>query len=214
MPSALNHEQSESVIMADNVETEVKLYVPHLEWVQVRLEGIGAKLTAPRVYERNVRFENTAKTLTTEGVVLRLRHDKRNRLTYKEGGNEQDGIISRTEIEVEVSDFDAMQTILMKLGYSPHMIYEKFRTTYEIDGAEVVLDEMPYGNFMEIEGDQPVIESLLKRIGLEAAPRLSASYSTLFDRVKQQLGLSFNDLTFENFKSIDVPEKAFQASAS
>src|SRR5688572_8777912 len=149
--------------MTPNTETEIKLYVPHLELVQVRLERVGAKLTAPRVYERNVRYENAEKSLTPNGIVVRLRQDSRVRLTYKEGGSVQEHVVSRTEIEVEVSDFDAMEIILGKLGYHPHMVYEKYRTTYELDDAEIVLDEMPYGNFVEIEGDKEVIETVIKR---------------------------------------------------
>ncbi|MEO8611117.1 MAG: class IV adenylate cyclase [Chloroflexota bacterium] len=196
--------------MPNNTETEVKLYVPHLEWVQVQLERVEAALTAPRVYERNVRYENAEKSLTSSGVVVRLRQDTRARLTYKEGSSAQGGITSRTEIEVEVSDFDSMQTILGKLGYHPHLVYEKYRTTYELDGAEIVLDEMPYGNFVEIEGEAAAIESLIKKLSLQDTPRLAGSYTTLFDRVKTRLGLSFDHLTFENFKGIDVPESAFQ----
>jgi adenylate cyclase class 2 len=196
--------------MPNNTETEVKLYVPHLEWVQVQLERSGAKLTAPRVYERNVRYENSDQTLTANGIVVRLRQDTRARLTYKEGATAQDGIVSRTELEVEVNDFDQMQTILGKLGYHPHMIYEKYRTTYQLDGAEIVLDEMPYGNFVEIEGSAGQIEALIKRLGLQDARRLDGSYAVLFDRVKAHLGLSFNDLTFDNFNGIHVSEIAFE----
>src|SRR5690349_8510496 len=135
----------------NNTETEVKLYVPHLELVQIRLERIGAEMTAPRVYERNVRYENAEKSLTPNDIVLRLRHDTRTRLTYKEGGTAENGIVSRTELEVEVNDFSTMETIIGKLGYTQYMIYEKYRTTYEADGAEIVLDELPYGSFIEIE---------------------------------------------------------------
>lgn len=198
--------------MANNTETEVKLYVPHLEWVQVQLDRAGAKLTAPRVYERNVRYENADQTLTQDGIVVRLRQDTRVRLTYKEGGSAKDGIVSRTEVEVEVGDFDAMQTILGKLGYHPHMVYEKYRTTYEHGEAEIVLDEMPYGSFVEIEGEAEAIEPIIERLGLGEAPRLDGSYTVLFERVKNHLGLSFDDLTFDNFKGVDVPESAFQAA--
>src|SRR5690349_13157581 len=150
--------------MPNYTETEVKMYTPHLELIQVRLERLGAKLTAPRVFERNVRFENAAHTLTTHGIVVRLRQDSRVRLTYKEAGSAKDGIVSRTEMEVEVSDFETMRAILGKLGYAPHMGYEKYRTTYELDGTEVVLDELPYGNFVEIEGDSETIEKAIQRL--------------------------------------------------
>ncbi len=189
-------------------ETEVKLYVPDLSAVQARLEQLGAVLAAPRVYERNVRYEDAQTTLTGRGIVVRLRQDSRVRLTYKESGQAVNGILSRYEAEVEVSDFDTMQTILGKLGYTPHFIYEKYRTTYTLDGCEVVLDELPYGNFVEIEGDADTIPAAIQRLSLDHAPHLTASYTVLFERVKQRLGLACHDLTFENFKGVAVSEEA------
>jgi predicted adenylyl cyclase CyaB len=113
-------------------ETEVKLYVPDLAVVKDKLEAAGAELTAPRVYERNVRYDNQERTLTPHGMVVRLREDTRVRLTYKDDGTFENGVVSRFEAEVEVSDFDAMETILGKLGYTPYLKYEKYRTTYDM----------------------------------------------------------------------------------
>lgn len=196
--------------MSPYTETEIKLYAPHLELIQIRLERLDARLTAPRVYERNMRYENTSNTLVSSGIVLRLRQDTRARLTYKDGGIAKDGIISRFEAEVEVSDFDTMETILNRLGFHPHMVYEKYRTTYELDGCEIVLDELPYGNFIEIEAAPEEIERLVLRLELGDAPRMAASYYGLFEMLKHRLGIQFTDLTFENFKGITVPESAFQ----
>jgi adenylate cyclase, class 2 len=198
----------------DHTETEIKLYVPYLEIVQTRLDRVGAKLTAPRVYERNVRYENAEKTLSTEGIVVRLRRDSRVRLTYKSGKEVKDDITSRYEAEIEVSDFDTMETILAHLGYFPHMTYEKYRTTYELDETEIVLDELPYGNFVEIEGDHKAIEKIITRLQLSEAPRFPSGYVSLFDNVRQNLKLEFNDLTFANFAGMDVPESAFHSGNS
>ncbi len=195
--------------MTDTTETEVKLHYPDLAGMQTRLEAAGAELIVPRVFERNVRYENAEKTLSPRGIVLRLREDNHVRLTYKEGGKLEDGVVSRFEAEVEVSDFGVMQTILGKLGYAPYLIYEKYRTTYTLDGAEVVLDEMPYGNFIEIEGDKDTIERVMTRLGLQGARRYTQSYIVLFQIVKARLGLTCHDLTFANFEGVDVPESAF-----
>ncbi len=197
--------------MTDYREEEMKLYVPELEPVAQRLEALGAALVAPRVYERNVRFENEARTMTSAGTVLRLRQDTRTRLTFK-AGNEKPGseVMSRFEAEVEVSDYGAMYTILYHLGFMPYMIYEKYRTTYELDGIEVVLDEMPYGNFIEMEGDGSRLAPLRGRLELDGAPNFRAGYVSLFERVRRRLGLTFRDLTFDNFKGISVPPQAFE----
>jgi adenylate cyclase, class 2 len=190
-------------------ETEIKLYVPDLKAVQKKLGAAGATLKAARVYERNVRYDDAERTLTPNGKVIRLREDTRVRLTYKDEGTVTNGMVSRFEAEVEVSDFDAMETILRKMGYSPYLVYEKYRTTYEMDGAEIVLDEMPYGNFVEIEGDKDAIERLIDTLELSQAKRFEGSYSTLFERLRQKLRLKFTDLTFANFEGVTVREQDF-----
>lgn len=191
-------------------ETEVKLYAPDLGAVERRLLAAGAHLAAPRVFERNVRYDSVGGGLAASGQVLRLREDTRVRLTYKGQGAALDsGALTRFEAEVEVSDFDAMQTILGALGYAPYMVYEKYRTTYTLDGAEIVLDELPYGNFVEIEGAAQTIEGVVVRLGLEQARRCPRSYTALFDTVRRHLGLAFTDLTFANFAGISVPARAF-----
>lgn len=191
-------------------ETEVKLYVPDLGAIEKRLQAAGARIVAPRVFERNVRYDDADGALVASGQVLRLRQDTRVRLTYKgRGAALTSGAYTRFEAEVEVSDFDAMQTILAKLGYTPHMVYEKYRTTYALAGAEVVLDEMPFGNFVEIEGEADMIETVVSRLGLTGARRYPRSYTALFDNVRHNLGLAFTDLTFANFAGIDVPARAF-----
>lgn len=195
--------------MPSYAETEVKLHYPDLAGMQARLEAAGAELIVPRVFERNVRYENAEQSLSPRGIVLRLREDNHVRLTYKEGGKLEDGVVSRFEAEVEVSDFGVMQTILGKLGYAPHLIYEKYRTTYMLDGAEIVLDEMPYGNFVEIEGDKDTIERVITRLGLQGARRYTQSYIVLFQIVRERLGLTCHDLTFANFEGLSVPESAF-----
>ncbi|MCA9903556.1 MAG: class IV adenylate cyclase [Anaerolineae bacterium] len=197
--------------MNDYREIEVKLYMPDLDTVRAHLEAADATLTAPRIYERNIRYDDAAHTITGQGVVLRLRQDTRARLTYKSDGKLLDnGLFSRFEAEVTVSDFEAMDTILRHLGFETAFIYEKYRTTYTLDAAEVVLDEMPFGNFVEIEGDEASIVRALDRLALNDAPRYDAGYAMLFDTVRRNLGLTFRDLTFENFASIAVPETAFK----
>ena len=192
-----------------STESEVKLKVDDLAVITRRLEALGAKLSAPRVYEKNVRYENAAETLTASRQTVRLRQDTRVRLTYKDGGTTTDGIVTRTELEITVSDFETADLILQKLGYHAAWIYEKYRTTYELGGCEVVLDEMPYGSMIEIEGEIAPIENVLKLLDLAAMPRVNGSYSDVFFRIKDRLNLTFRDLTFENFQGINIPGDIF-----
>ncbi|MBK8136326.1 MAG: class IV adenylate cyclase [Anaerolineae bacterium] len=185
-----------------NIETEVKLWVDDLVGVEAKLVSLGAELHAPRVFERNSRYDHTDGSLTRRGIVLRLRHDNRARLTYKESGTLLDGIMSRFEAEVEISDFDTMALILERLGFVFTFAYEKYRTTYLLSGSEVTLDELPFGTFVEIEGTHQTIQSSLSALGLNEAVRVKMSYAGAFSVLRDQYGLPFTDATFENFEGI------------
>lgn len=198
-------------------EVEVKFHIDDLKVIEAKLQSIGATLTKERVYERNIRYENADKTLTAQGIVVRLRQDTTTRLTYKEPpatlpDNFQ--LSHRYEAEVEVSDFATMQTILGKLGYYHHMMYEKYRTTYTFESVEIVLDEMPYGNFIEIEGTDKTIEAAIIALGLESSDRIVTNYIYLFEVIKQALKLDVHDLSFANFEGVTVPKQLFTLIAS
>ena len=190
----------------DLQEVEVKLYTPNLTLVQRSLEAAGALLKSPRVFERNLRYENAARTLTAQGIVLRLRQDDQAKLTYKSGERNQDGIFKRFEAEVAVSDFATMDVILRRLGYEVALIYEKYRTTYALGDAEIVLDELPYGNFTEIEADAETIERLVSELGLDGYRRMTGSYTEIFAKLKRRMGLAMRDCSFEAFAGVDVGE--------
>jgi adenylate cyclase class 2 len=197
---------------AKNVETEVKVYVSDLAPIEQRLQSLGAYLAAPRIYERNVRYEDADNSLTKKDKVLRLRMDSRARLTYKEPAAFSDkSIMSRTELEVTVSDFETTDLLLQKLGFHTSWVYDKYRTTYELDDCEIVLDELGFGLFVEIEGEADAIEAMIIKLDLTDAKRIPASYSVLFFRVKRQLGLTFDDLTFENFKGVTIPSTLIES---
>jgi adenylate cyclase class IV len=111
----------------------------------------------------------------------------------------------RQEIEFVVDDFSAARDLFEALGYRVSMMYEKYRATYALENVLVTLDEMPYGPFAEIEGpDVGSVRAISDRLGLDFACGIAESYTLLFDRLKAVLGLSFNDLSFENFSGLQV----------
>lgn len=192
------------------LETEVKIFVPDLSHIQKRLPELGATEAKPRVFEMNIRYDDEQQSLTTRGIVLRLRQDQRVRVTYKQAANQQtEGVLTRMELETEVADFDTMHAIFQHLGFSISLLYEKYRTTYDYAGAEIVLDEMPYGNFIEVEGEPDAIETVLRDLKMHQANRIFESYVVLFGKVKHALNLDFRDLSFANFEGIAVPEALF-----
>jgi adenylate cyclase class 2 len=95
------------------------------------------------------------------------------------------------------------------------MIYEKYRTVYELSGTLITIDEMPFGDFAEIEGiDRANIENVCNQLGLIWEHRSLESYAVLFEIVKKNLNLSFRDLTFENFAGIKIDASHFALSSA
>jgi adenylate cyclase class 2 len=186
-------------------ESEVKYYISDLPALERRLQSLGAQLVQPRVHEINLRFDVADGELVKTGQVLRLRQDSEARLTYKGPSQTEEGVRVRQEIEFIVSDHRAARAFLEALGYHVSMGYEKYRTSYDLGGAHVVLDEMPYGDFTEIEGPDPaIIQAVNQRLGLDWEARVPESYTVLFDLLREKLGLPFTDLTFENFQQLSI----------
>ena len=190
--------------MAD--ETEIKFLVSDLPVLRARVLAAGGVLIAPRVLEVNLRFENATNGLRPAGQVLRLRRDTRARLTYKGPSAALGQVQTRPEFETEVADFNATRAILEGLGYHLSWAYEKYRETFHLGAVEVVLDELPFGNFLELEGpDESSLRATADLLGLDWWQRYLGGYSTLFAIVREKLGLTFRDLTFDNFAGIAVP---------
>jgi len=186
-------------------ETEAKFYVRDLEWIKKALENLRAHLGQARVLELNLRFDLPDASLRAQGRVLRLRRDTEARLTYKGGNKNTKGVLSREEIEFVVGDFVKAKKLLEALGYQQTFYYEKYRTTYELDKTLIMLDELPYGNFLEIEGEtEETIQALSEKLDLNWDATIERSYSALFEQVQKSLNLSFLDLSFENFAGIKV----------
>jgi adenylate cyclase class 2 len=186
-------------------ELEVKFFITDLTAIEQRLQAVGARLLQPSLHEVNLRFDTQDGELSRQFRVLRLRKDDAARLTYKGPSTFQDGIRIRQEIEFTVSDFEAARRFLEALGYHVALMYEKYRTTYELEGVHITLDKMPYGNFIEIEGPDPAsIRHVNEQLGLDWDQRVPESYTMLFDRLRDTLGLPFKDLSFANFAGLDI----------
>ena len=172
---------------------------------------------APRTLEVNLRFDTSNGDLQREGRVLRLRKDDHARLTYKDNSQQIEGALSRREIEFVVDNFDSAKQFIEALGYQVAFIYEKYRTTYALSPqtsevskdlrgleARIMLDELPYGNFVEIEGKLEMLRPIANELHLDWSKAIPASYHALFERLCKSRNLPFRDLTFENFKEIKV----------
>lgn len=189
----------------NQVEMEVKFYLNDLNSFEKRLRSIGANLIQPRTFETNLRFDTPDLSLTKSHQVLRLRRDQAVYVTYKGPAAAGKSVSVRQEIEIEVSDFEATEAMLNALGYRVNVRYEKWRTKYRLENLEMDLDEMPFGHFIEIEGEDPAqIEHMAITLGLDWQARITDSYMMLFDRLKKSKHIEIPNLIFADLKEIKV----------
>ena len=191
--------------MKPPLEIEVKFFLTDMCSFEKRVRSIGATMMRPRTREVNYRFDTSDMSLAREHRVLRLRQDTSTLLTYKGPAEIKDSVSVRPEIELEVNDFTAASDLLEQLGFRLSLKYEKWRTIYQLGELEITLDEMPFGNFTEIEGGNPaLIQKTAGLLALDWNTRITDSYLLLFDHLKTKKGLSVNDLTFEALKNVEV----------
>ena len=190
-------------------ETEVKFFVKDLNRVEMRLRELKAHLIQPRIHEINFRFDNKNGDLRRSKKVLRLRRDLESRFTFKGPSEERaGGVLSRREIEFTVGSFDAAKEFLEALGYVPVVFYEKYRATYELNNVHIMLDELPYGDFVEIEGeDISVLRDIARLLGLNWEAIVKAGYHALFERITGKYKLDPEQLSFEALKSAKIDRR-------
>jgi adenylate cyclase class 2 len=200
----------------NGLEIEVKFLVRDLAAIRSRLGLAGGSLSKVRIYERNIRFDTPWESLLMQGKLLRLRQDTVARITFKAEPEEQhtSEVRIREEIEMEVEDFDTAVHILEKIGFVQKEVYEKDRETFLLDGVEVVLDELPFGDFVELEGSEQAIRRVADRLALAWDKRILSNYLALMAEIKSAYQLPFDDLTFENFAGLQATMGDLQGYAA
>jgi len=165
--------------MAIEIEKKYHLDETRRAAIIKKLEELGATF-AQETFEEN--YLHRGRGLKKKDAVLRLRKtDDSTLLTYKENLENDSDAKHKIEYETEVADVDAMEKILESLGYKISIVYEKRRKTWHFGKVEVVVDELPFGLYMEIEGSVDEIEKAEKSLEIEdlkieprGYPRLTA----------------------------------------
>jgi len=168
------------------VEKKFRLTKRQRDAVLRRLPEMGASLQGEE-FEENTLYSGEG--LSSGSCVLRLRRVGRNAtLTYKKRIPSSSAIKQQREEETEVADPEAMEAILEALGFTPALVYEKRRQTWTLGKTEIVIDVLPFGLFMEIEGRANEIKNVERKLGLKGLraehatyPQLTAKHGKLYD---------------------------------
>jgi adenylate cyclase class 2 len=183
------------VNMAIEIEKKYRLTGEQRERVRRRLGEIGGALQGEE-FEENTIYGGG--NLSLKNCVLRLRRvGDEARLTYKERFPSSSAIKRQLEEETRVESAKVMAKILEALGFKPTLVYEKRRETWRVAGTEVVLDQLPFGLFMEIEGDERAILEVEQLLNLTDTEAELATYPQL----TRQYGKRTGDLIEARFEN-------------
>lgn len=168
--------------MAVEIEKKYRLTPGQTELISASLNRLGAEFTGEE-FEENTIYGGPP--LDGQNAILRVRHTgDRTILTFKKRIGSELPVKQQIEYESEVGDADAIASILESLGLAPRLVYEKRRRTWRSRSAEIVLDELPFGLYMEIEGSVTAIAEVEMLLDIDD---LEPEHET-YPRLTQQHG--------------------------
>ncbi|MFN2455993.1 MAG: class IV adenylate cyclase [Pyrinomonadaceae bacterium] len=166
--------------MGIEIEKKYRLTAAQREQLIHRLIEAGAILRVEE-FEENVLYRGG--NLNPQTQVLRLRRaGGRAILTYKERFASASAIKHQREDETLIEDAGSLHDILRAIGFTPALVYEKRRATWHIADAEIAIDELPFGLFLEIEAAENSILELEETLCLSEAVAEMDSYPELAAR--------------------------------
>ncbi len=166
--------------MAIEIEKKFTLSNDQREQIMASLKEIGAEY-AGEDFEENIIYRGGV--LREKGAVLRVRKiGEQTILTYKEPVDNAMAHKQRTEYETKVENAAEIINIIESLGYTKSLIYEKRRKKWNFRDVEIVLDELPFGIYMEIEGSITAIAEAEMFLGGEDLPEEYETYPRLTER--------------------------------
>jgi len=173
-----------------HLEVEIKLPVADLDDMVRRLQVAGALVETPRVFEDNHVLDFPDGRLRARQVMLRLRLvDGGGLVTVKEkiAGDEGDYKI-RHEQESKVEDGAGLLATLRAAGFVTIYRYQKYRRLFRAGNLAITLDELPLGNFVELEGEPADIDRFAGLLGFNRADYINDSYRDLHLRQWEEAG--------------------------
>jgi adenylate cyclase class 2 len=167
------------------IEKKYRLNPGRRELIVKELAALGA------VFEREDFEENTiyGGEMMVDGGIVRIRKTQdRALLTFKRRVDDWSAAKHQMEYETEISDAAATDKIVRELGLVPKLVYEKRRKTWHLRNVEIVLDELPFGLFMEIEGPITAIKEAEMILGIDDLETEHETYPSLTARHGVKVG--------------------------
>jgi len=186
------------------IEVELKSVVDDTERRRRIIEEAGASLVFEGQLEDR-RYDTSTRALAAQDHVLRVRVYRtaagtKAELDWKGPTRLVNGYKLREELGTELSDADALVTILERLGYEVTVEIERDIAQYTLFGATVRFERYPrLDDLVEVEGEQEQIELAIGALGLPregfTAERLPDFVRRYEERTGKRAALSKEELS-------------------
>lgn len=172
--------------MAIEIEKKYRITPELRDEIVEMLDEFGAEFEGEDA-EENTIFGND--DLIERKAVVRIRRTQgKSILTFKQRVAGTSDAKQQTEFESAVADPDAVTKIIEAIGLRRAIVYEKRRKTYKFRNVEIVLDELPFGLFMEIEGSISAIAEAEMLLGIEDLEVVHETYPWMTMRLGTKNG--------------------------
>ena len=174
--------------MPIEIEKKYRLTKLQRRSIEKKLRELGV-LPGEEEFEENIVYRGGR--LDLGGCALRLRRvNNRAIMTFKQRFPSKSPIKYQQEEETVVANPDAAHAIISALGFRVGLVYEKRRVRWDVGKAAVVIDELPFGVFMEIEASEQEIKRVERLLAAEKLPPVMETYPGLTMRMgKQRKGI-------------------------
>lgn len=169
------------------LEIELKFRVKDFSDIEKRLDDMGIAPGNP-VDEKNMVLDLMGGSLRKNDVLLRLRNTEKGTLLTVKKPLPATALKVRMEKEaiLDCSSEDALE-LLGLLGYGVVYRYDKIRRECRLGEAQVCLDELWFGRFVEIEAcSEDALMDAIDRLGLIPEEGIRFSYAALEKNAEQQ----------------------------
>jgi len=171
--------------MADEIELKFKIenYKKILKKLLKNAQFIRS------AYEVTIMYDTKNKELFRDDARLRLRriidlknNEEKAEISYKKPKS-REGIKVEEEYTTNINNFKEAEMILKKIGFYRISSYERIRDLFLKDGIKITIDSFPFGDFLEIEGEENKIKEIAKILGFDLKNNLTKSCDDIYAEI-------------------------------
>jgi len=179
-----------------NIETELKfLLMEQPDEFAKKFSGF-----RERIYQKTVMYDNDQGLMHKTNGRIRLRQTGEIvTLSYKLPISSET-VKKEIEWETKIDNWLVGEELLKAMGFKETTSYEKYRTSFNYMNSKIEIDEYPFANFVEIEGEENIIKKNALDLGFDLTKALIKPCDTLFNEWRAERGLPLSlHMRFDNY---------------